>query len=96
MADLMHYLTNLLFFDVPLLYCYTNLNSSIVLCLSSEDMHLFFGASISLLASSFCKHNKGILMHLLFYQQFCYQLNHQLRLLNFELLFLKQFLLHPS
>ena len=35
-------LTSLLFFDIPLLYCYTNLNSSIIYCLSSGDMYLFF------------------------------------------------------
>ena len=35
-------LTNLLFFDIPLLYCYTNLNSSIIYCLSSGDMNLIF------------------------------------------------------
>ena len=54
-------LTNLLFFDIPLLYCYTNLNSSIICCLSSGDMYFFLGTpfglalstSISLLASFF-------------------------------------------
>ena len=40
-------LKNLLFFDIPLLYCYTNLNPSIICCLSSGDMNLFFGTSIS-------------------------------------------------
>ena len=49
----MHCLTNLLFFDIPLLYCYTSLNPSIICCLFSGDMHVFFGTSISLLASSF-------------------------------------------
>ena len=54
MVNLMCCLTNLLFFDIPLLYCYTNLNSSIICCLSSGDMYLsFFSASISLLAPSF-------------------------------------------
>ena len=53
MVDLMHCLTNLLFFDIPLLYCYTSLNSSIICCLSSGDMCLLFGTSISLLTSSF-------------------------------------------
>ena len=43
-------LTNLIFFDIPLLYCYTNLNSSIPFFLSSGDIYLFFGAPIS----SFC------------------------------------------
>ena len=42
MVYLIHHLTNLLFFDIPLLYCYTNLNSSIICCLSSGDMNLIF------------------------------------------------------
>ena len=37
----MRYLTNLLFFDIPLLYCYTNLNSPIICCLSSGDIYFF-------------------------------------------------------
>ena len=49
MVDLMHCLTNLLFFDIPLSYYY-KLNSSIISCHSSGDMYLFCGASIS----SFC------------------------------------------
>ena len=49
MVDLINYcLTNLLFFDIPLLYYYTNLNSSIICCLSSGDMYLFFGMSFGL------------------------------------------------
>ena len=47
MVDLMRCLTNLLFFNISLLYCYTNLNSSIICCLSSTDIYLLFGASIS-------------------------------------------------
>ena len=43
-------LTNLLLFDIPLLHCYTNLNSSITCRVSSGDMYLFFGTSVSLLA----------------------------------------------
>ena len=35
-------LTNLLFFDILLLYCYANLNSSIICCLSSGDIYLLF------------------------------------------------------
>ena len=54
MADLVYCLTNLLFFDIPLLYCYTNLNSSITCCLFSEDMYLSFGISISSLGVFFC------------------------------------------
>ena len=83
MIHLMCYLTNLLFFDIPVLYCYTNLNSSIICCLSSRDMYILFGASISLSASLFfeCKSDGDFLKRLIFYQQFCYELNHQLLLL---------------
>ena len=45
----MHHLSNLLFFGIPLLYYYINLNSAIICCLSCGDTHLSFG--ISLLAS---------------------------------------------
>ena len=68
MVDSMHCLTNLLFFNIPLLYCYTNLNPSIICCLPSGDMYLLLGASISLLASDFFE-------ILVIYQQFCYQLS---------------------
>ena len=47
-----YYLTNLLFFDIPLLYCYTNLSSWIVCCLSYGDMYLFFGTFILLFCNS--------------------------------------------
>ena len=57
MVDLMCCLTNLIFFDIPLLYCYTNLNSSIICYLSFGDMYLLFDSSISLLASSFFECN---------------------------------------
>ena len=40
-------LTNLLIFGIPLLYYYTNLNSSITCCLSSGDMYLFLGVALS-------------------------------------------------
>ena len=55
MIYLMHCLSNLLFFEIPLLYCYTNLNSSIICCFSSRDMYLFLGVSLSTstFASSF-------------------------------------------
>ena len=44
MVDLMYRLTNLLFFDIPLL-CSVNINSSIIFCLSSGDIYLSFGIS---------------------------------------------------
>ena len=39
----MHCLTNLLLFDVSLLYYYINLKSSIIFCLSSGDICLSLG-----------------------------------------------------
>ena len=45
----MHHLSNFLFFGIPLLYYYINLNSSMICCLSCGDICLSF--DISLLAS---------------------------------------------
>ena len=42
----MYCLTNLLFFDIPLLYYYINLRSSILGCLFSGDI-FFLGISLS-------------------------------------------------
>ena len=42
----MHYLSNLLFFGIPLSYYYINLNSSIICCLSFGDIYLSFGISL--------------------------------------------------
>ena len=42
----MHHLTSLLFFGIPLLYYYINLNSSIICCLSFGDIYLSFGISL--------------------------------------------------
>ena len=47
MAELVYYLTNLLFFDIPLLYYYINLRSSVILCPSSGDVYLCLGISLS-------------------------------------------------
>ena len=47
MVDLVYYLTNLLVFDGPLLYYYINLRSSIIFCLSSGDIYLSLGTSLS-------------------------------------------------
>ena len=55
MVYLMHCLTNSLFFDIPLLYYYTSLNSSIICCLFSGDIYLSFGAPDSSLTSLFCE-----------------------------------------
>ena len=43
MVDLVYYQTNLLLFDVLLLYFYINLRSSIIFCLSSGEMYLSLG-----------------------------------------------------
>ena len=53
MVNLINYcLANLLFFDIPLSY-YTNLNSSIICCLSSGDMYRFLiVALVSLFGNS--------------------------------------------
>ena len=50
---MVHCISNLLFFDIPLSYYYTNLNSSII-CLFWGDMYLSFDTSVSLLELSFC------------------------------------------
>ena len=52
MVNLMHHLSDLLFFGIPLLYFYINLNSLIMCFLSCGDIYLSFG--ISLLASFEC------------------------------------------
>ena len=49
----MHHLSNLLFFGIPLLYYYINLNSSIICSFSCGDIYLSLG--ISILASFECK-----------------------------------------
>ena len=55
MVDVIHCLTNLLFFDIPLLYYYTNFNSLITCFPFSGDMYLSFGISDSPVASLFCE-----------------------------------------
>ena len=62
---MMHHLTNLLFFGIPLLYYYINLNSSIIFCLSCGDIYLSFG--ISLLAAFECDSLAGIFKILLLF-----------------------------
>ena len=46
MIDFVYCLTNLLFFDIPLLYYYINLRSSTIFCLSSGDIYLSLGISL--------------------------------------------------
>ena len=52
MADFIRHLSNVLFFGIPLLYYYINLNSSIIFCFSFGEIYLSFG--ISLLTSFDC------------------------------------------
>ena len=83
------------FFDIPLLYYYTNLNSSIICCLCSGDIYIFlliflFHPNLSLNAI-LLKYFVEILKYLSFYQLFYCQSNHQLFLQFFQLLFLEQF-----
>ena len=47
MAHLVYCLTSLLFFDIPLLYYYINLRSSIIFFLSSGDIYLPLCTSLS-------------------------------------------------
>ena len=47
MVDLVPCPTNLLFFDILLLYYYINLRSTIIFCLSSGDIYLSLGFSLS-------------------------------------------------
>ena len=49
MVELVYCLTNLLFLDIPLLYCYINLKSSIIFCVSSGDIYLSLGISFIML-----------------------------------------------
>ena len=46
MVDLMHHLSDLLSFGIPLLHYYINLNSLIICCLSCRDIYLSFGVSL--------------------------------------------------
>ena len=69
MVDLMYYLTNLLFSDIPLLYYYINLRSSIIFCLSSEYTFLSLGVYLScsfvIVSELFCGKMFDILLILL-------------------------------
>ena len=47
MVDLVYYLTNLLFFEILLLYYHIDLESSITFSLSSGDIHLSLGIYFS-------------------------------------------------
>ena len=47
MVDLVYYLTNILSFNIPLFYYYTNLRSSIILCFTTGDIYHSLGISLS-------------------------------------------------
>ena len=53
MADLVYFLTTLLLFDIPLLYYYINLKSSIIFCIFSGDIHLSLAIYLSVPIFSF-------------------------------------------
>ena len=53
MVDLIYCVANVLFFDISLLYYYTNLNSSMICCLFSGDMYLSFCFSLLALSKLF-------------------------------------------
>ena len=76
MVDLIHCLTNVLFFNVPLLYCYTNFNLSIICCLYFGDIYLFCGTFVSPFFSSLRDCETLVILSAIFYQ-----LNHRLLLL---------------
>ena len=69
MVDLLYYLTSLFFFDVTVLYYYINLRSSITFCLSSGDIYLSFGISLScsfvIVSELFCNERLGTFVILL-------------------------------
>ena len=77
MADLVDCLSNLIVFDIPLLYYYTNLNLPTNCCLFSRDIYLSFDIQVHCKLYSFVILQKIFLKHLLFYQLFYYQLNHR-------------------
>ena len=47
MVALVYFLINLLVFYIPLLYYYSNLRSSIISCVSSGDIYISLGISLS-------------------------------------------------
>ena len=47
MIDSLYYITNLLFFSIPLLYYYINFRSTITYCLFPGDIYLLFSISLS-------------------------------------------------
>ena len=102
MVDLIDYLANLQFFDIPLLYCYTKFNLSIICCL----IYLFLGVSTSLFcnylecnsvdrSSSECNSFGDFFETRVIFSATLLPIKSPVASAVFELLFLKQFLLHP-
>ena len=87
MIELVYYLTNLLFFYVPLLYYYINLRLSIIVSLSYGDIYFFRYFFIMFICSSF-----WIILwwSFLYFCKFISNFITDLPLLLFELLFLKK------
>ena len=53
MVDLMYSLTNLIYFNILLLYYYINLISSIIYCLSSGEIYILLGILLSVFCEAF-------------------------------------------
>ena len=81
----MHHLTDLLFFGIPLLYYYINLNSSIIFCLSCGDVYISFG--ISLVTTFGCGSLVGFFEILLILFAIIFPTKSPVALAFFELLF---------
>ena len=80
---------NFCVFDIPLLY-YFNLSSSIIFCISSRNIYLFLGISLS--RSYLAVPNVVNFLKLWqFYQPLYYQSNHQFLLMLYEGLFWRSF-----
>ena len=90
----MHSVTNSLFFDIPLLYYYASLDSSIICSLFSGDMYLSYGVSDSSLASLVCERVKDFFETLVILSAILLPIKSPVASAVFGLLFLKQFLLH--
>ena len=90
----MYCLTNLLFFDIPLLYYYINLRSSKISCLSSGDIYLSLGISLDI-SLSFSFVSVSELFFYEFFETFVVLLAILLPMkspvASVELVFLKQF-----
>ena len=62
MVELVYYLTNLLFFDISLLYYGINFRSSIIFCLFCRDIYVSFGI-LSIKSCIFCSNFNCFCFH---------------------------------